>query len=859
VVGIVVVSHSEALAEGVIALAREMGGDELSLQAAGGMEEPGVLGTDAERVRAAIERAMSGDGVLVLMDLGSALISAEFALEMVGEGAGAVRLSEAPLVEGAVAAAVAARGGATLDEVAAEARGALAMKAAQLGAARRPPDELRPDELRPDEPRPDEPALPGVHAELLVRNAIGLHARPAARLIELVRGFDADVRVAKAGGGESVRATSLTNVVALGARCGDTLLVSASGPQARQAIDALRRLADNGFGDGLAPGAQSAPPPREGNGSANAHNGSGAAEVAHAAPVPATSAQTTPPQPGDVLTGVPASAGIALASARHLHGSRAFVPPSERDQDSPARERARLDEAIGIARAAIVRDRDVIAKRAGLAEAEIFDAHLALLEDEALLDPARQAIDAGAIAERAWHEAAESVAQRYRSLSEPVLRERATDVLDIGRRVIDAITGEGSARVSHAGIVIVGELTPADAAGLDPGLVEGIATAHGAATAHAAILARALGLPAVVGLGEAVLAIAEGTPLLLDGGAGTLTVEPPVELVREAQARRERAQQRRAAVRERTREPGATRDGTRVEVFANLGKADEAAGAVQLGAEGVGLLRTEFLFLGRAELPDEEEQIETLREIARALEGRPLVIRTLDAGADKPLAALPMPAEANPFLGVRGIRVGLERPELLETQFRAILRVAAEYPVKAMLPMVATVGEVLRAREVLERARAVTGMSATLELGIMVEVPAAALTASHLAPHVDFFSLGTNDLTQYTMAAERGNERLSSLLAGPQPAVLALVRATVRAAAKRRRWVGVCGELAGDPAAAVLLVGLGVTELSMAPALIAEVKAALRSVDLSEAQAIAVAALEAEDADAARALAARLL
>ena len=889
-VGIVVVSHSEALAEGVVALAREMGGDELSLQAAGGMDEPGVLGTDAERVRAAIERAMSDDGVLVLMDLGSALMSAEFALEMVGESAGPVRLSDAPLVEGAVAAAVAARGGATLDEVAAEARGALAMKSSQLGDdgpvpggavpdAAAPdgavpdgavPDGAVPDAAAPGRPAPAEAgpsrapgssaATPDVLAELPVRNAIGLHARPAARFIELVRSFDADVRVAKAGGGEPVRATSLTNVVALGARRGDTLVVSATGPQAREALDALRELADHGFGDGLAPdGVQSVAPPPARDRTANAPDGSVVADVADAAPTSATSAQIMPPQPADVLTGVPASAGIALAPARHLHGSRAFVAPPERECKSHARERALLDEAIGTARAAIGRDRDVIAKRAGRAEAEIFDAHLALLDDEALLDPAREAIDAGAIAERAWHDAAESVAQRYRSLSEPLLRERATDVLDVGRRVLDAITGEDSPGVNHAGIMIAGELTPADAAGLDPALVEGIATAHGAATAHAAILARALGLPAVVGLGEAVLAIAEGTPLLLDGDAGTLTVQPAAEVVREAQARRERAQERRAAARERTREPGVTRDGTRVEVFANLGNAGEAAGAVQLGAEGVGLLRTEFLFLGRAELPDEEEQIETLREIARALDGRPLVVRTLDAGADKPLAALPMPAEANPFLGVRGIRVGLERPELLETQFRAILRVAAEYPVKAMLPMVATAGEVLRAREVLERARAVTRLPAPLDLGIMVEVPAAALTASHLAPLVDFFSVGTNDLTQYTMAAERGNERLSSLLAGPQPAVLALVRATVQAAAEHGRWVGVCGELAGDPAAAVLLVGLGVTELSMAPALIPEVKAALRSVDLPEAQAIATAALDAEDADAARALAAGLL
>jgi phosphoenolpyruvate-protein phosphotransferase/dihydroxyacetone kinase phosphotransfer subunit len=863
-VGIVVVSHSEELAEGVVALAREMGGDELSLQTAGGMDEPGVLGTDAERVRAAIERAMSRDGVLVLMDLGSALMSAEFALEMLGESAGPVRLSEAPLVEGAVAAAVAARGGATLDEVAAEARGALAMKTSQLGTAvpapdggaaaadatdAPPPDGSPPDGSPPDG-SPADGSSPDAQAELPIRNQIGLHARPAARFIELAGRFDADIRVAKAGGGQPVRATSLTNVVALGARRGDTLLVSASGPQARQAIDALRQLADAGYGDGLATGDQPVPDERPARADAEPIP---LARPAHTAPPPA------PPQPGDVVTGIPASAGIALAGARHLHGSRAFAAPSQRAPDSPAIERERLNEAIVMARAAIVRDRDAIASRAGPVEAEIFDAHLMLLDDEALLDPAREGIQAGATAEHAWHDAAESVAQRYRAMSQPLLRERATDVLDVGRRVIGAITGGDSAGVTEAGIVIAGELTPSDAAGLDPALVEGIATAHGAATAHAAILARALGLPAVVGLGERLLAIGEGTPLLLDGDAGTLTVEPAAAVVSEARARRERAQQRRAAARERTLEPGVTRDGARVEVFANLGQTREAAGAVALGAEGVGLLRTEFLFLGRTQLPDEQEQIETIREIARALDGRPLVVRTLDAGADKPLAALPMATEANPFLGVRGIRLSLERPDLLETQFRAILRVAAEFPVKAMLPMVATVAEVLRARQILARARALTGVTAALELGIMVEVPAAALIASRLAPHVDFFSVGTNDLTQYTMAAERGNERLSSLLTGPQPAVLALVRRTVEAAAEHGRWVGVCGELAGDPVAALLLVGLGVTELSMAPVLIAEVKANLRSVDLADAQAVGRAALEAEDADAARALAAGLL
>jgi multiphosphoryl transfer protein len=828
VVGIVVVSHSDALAEGVVTLAREMGGEGLALIAAGGTDEPGVLGTDATRVMAAIEQAMSPDGVLVLMDLGSALMSTELAVDLLGETAGPVVLSEAPLVEGAVAAAASASGGASLDEVAAEARGALAMKTSQLGGA-------------DAAPAPDAEAAPPADAQavLEVRNAIGLHARPAARFVETVRRFDADVRVAKRPDGQPVKATSLTNVVALGARFGDTLSVTASGPEADDVLLALAQLADEGFGDGVA---ADAPPPRT--------------AAAPSTVTPAT--DLPPPAAGDVLTGVPASAGLAFGPAHHLHGATA--PPPDRAAEDPPRERERLNQGIAAARTAIERDRDTVAARAGKAEAAIFNAHLALLDDEAMLDPANQAIDAGATAERAWYDAAEQVAELYGALEEPLLQERAADVLDVGRRVVVALTGEPATATDTAGVVIAGELTPGDAAALDPALVTGIATAHGTATAHAAILARALGLPAVVGLGETILQIPDGTTVLIDGEAGTLQVDPPDDAKRDATERRERADQRRASARVRAHETGATRDGTRIEVFANLGSAGEAARAVELGAEGVGLLRTEFLFLDRAELPDEDEQAETLREIAVALDGRPLVVRTLDAGADKPLPALPMPPEANPFLGVRGIRLGLERPEVLVTQLRAILRVAAEgHPLKVMLPMVATLAEIEAARAALEQARADTGVDAPLEFGIMVEVPAAALTATRLAEHVDFFSLGTNDLTQYTMAAERGNERLAPLLTGPQPAVLRLVEETVRAAAAHGRWVGVCGELAGDPASALLFAGLGVTELSMAPALVPEAKAALRGVDLEQARAAAEAALATDSAAAARAFGARLL
>ena len=838
-VGLVIVSHSAELAAGVVELAREMGGGDVPIEAAGGLDD-GSVGTDAARVQAAIERATSADGVLVLMDLGSALMSAEMATELLG-GDDRVLLSEAPLVEGAVAAAAVARGGASLEEVAAEARGALAMKVSQLGG---------------EEPSVEDASTTGAVAEegevrLPVVNEIGLHARPAALVVELASRFDADLRLAKAGRPGRVSARSLTGLMTLGARLGDDLLASASGPQADDALAALEALAREGFGEGAAAGtvpAAAVPAPAAAQPAPPAADAS--ARPAAAAPAP--------PTPGTVLTGIAASAGVAVAPARHLEAGVA-APPA-RESEGAVAETDRLERGRADALVAIESDRDRLIARGAAAEAAIFSAHLALLDDEALLEPARAAIERGAPAERAWHDAAESAASTYRALEEPLLRERAADVEDVGRRVVAAIVGDGRPAASlEEGIVIAAELTPADAAALDSALARGIATARGTPTAHAAILARALGIPAVVGLGADVLAVPAGTPLLLDGDQGSVHVAPSEELVRSAEQRGERAAERRTAALARAGEPAVTRDGARIEVVANLDQPGDAAMAVELGAEGVGLLRTEFLFLEHPTLPSEREQAERLAQIAGALGGRSLIVRTLDVGADKPLPALPMEPEENPFLGLRGIRLSLDRPELLATQLRAILRVAAEHPLKVMFPMVATAAELRAALAILDEARAQTGVDAPLETGIMVEIPAAALLSERLARHVDFFSIGTNDLTQYTMAAERGNERVAPLLAGPHPSVLRLVRDTVEGAEAHGRWVGVCGELAGDPPAAVLFAGLGVRELSMAPRLVPEVKAALRSVTLADAREASERALAAERADEARRLAAALL
>jgi phosphoenolpyruvate-protein phosphotransferase len=358
--------------------------------------------------------------------------------------------------------------------------------------------------------------------------------------------------------------------------------------------------------------------------------------------------------------------------------------------------------------------------------------------------------------------------------------------------------------------------------------------ARGGATSHAAILARALGIPSVVGLGEAIMGVDDGAMLIVDGDAGTVQVAPSDEELAARRRDREEADARAAEARERARQPARLRDGETIEVAANVGSVAEARAAVELGADGVGLLRTEFLFLDRDEAPSEDEQRAVYAEIAEALQGRPVIIRTLDAGADKPLPFLKQPPEDNPFLGVRGIRLGLANPELLETQLRAIAAVAKEHPVKVMFPMVATLDEYRQARAML---------AADVEVGVMLEVPAVALQADAFAREVGFFSVGTNDLTQYTMAAERGNEALAPLLAGAQAPVLRLIRAAVEAADQHGRWVGVCGELAGDPEAAVILAGLGVRELSMAAGRIPAVKDALRAVSPDEARGAAEAAL----------------
>ncbi len=469
-------------------------------------------------------------------------------------------------------------------------------------------------------------------------------------------------------------------------------------------------------------------------------------------------------------------------------------------------------------------------------------------------------MEEGESAARAWADAVAAAVAAWEAVDDPYLRARAADLRSVGDQVLRLLLGlPARALARGAGIVVAADLAPADVVALDPAAIRGIACAFGGPASHAAILARSLGIPAVVAVGRALLGVRDGTLLALDGEAGTVTVAPPAAAVRAAEERRRRSGREEAAARARAHLPAVTRDGVPVHVAANVAGLADVAAAVAAGADGVGLLRTEFLFLGADHLPTEDEQERAYRAAAEALEGRPLVLRTLDVGADKPLPYLPREEERNPSLGLRGLRLGLRDPQLLADQLRAALRVAADHDVRVMFPMVATVDELRQAREALDAARdslAAEGVAVPdrIALGIMVEVPSAALLVEAFVPHVDFFSLGTNDLAQYTLAADRGNAEVAALADALHPAVLRLVERTAQAATEGGRGVAVCGEVAGDPLAIPLLLGLGVTELSMAPVRIAVAKEAVRATEVGRARRLAREALAADSAAEVRRL-----
>jgi phosphocarrier protein FPr len=664
-------------------------------------------------------------------------------------------------------------------------------------------------------------------APVVITADAGLHARPAATIAATVRRFESDVRLVKQG--REANARSVVSIMMLEVGHGDTVTVVARGADAGVAAHAVVQA--------LAAAA------------AAAHGGP-AAPVRTAAPARPTAGSEGP------LTGVPASPGVAVGRVFHLR--QADEVPEERAADS-SHERRALDAAIAGAHRQLEALQVRLTAEGDADRVAIFAAHQELLEDPALLDGATERIRQGATAAYAWRQAYAEQADRLVALRNELLAGRAADLRDVGRRVLHLLVGRDGtpAAIPAESIVVSEDLAPSDAATLDRTRVLGFCTTTGSATSHVAILARGLGVPAIAGMDPRVLELPAGTRVVLDGDAGTLHRDPTPAEEAEIAVRQAAAARARAAELAVAGEPAVTRDGHRVEIAANVGGVEEARRVPRVGAESVGLLRSEFLFLDRRTAPTEDEQTAAYEAVLREVgPERLVVIRALDVGGDKPLSYLPVAPEANPFLGERGIRLLLNRPDIFATQVRAILRASRAGRVALMFPMISTAGEWHAAREVVELQRLALGVPA-VPVGIMVETASAALLADRLAQEAEFFSIGTNDLTQYTLAMDRTNPRLAPQVDALHPAVLRLIERTVAGAHAHGRWVGVCGAAAGDPRAVPVLIGLGVDELSASVPLVPSVKAQVRALSIEECRATARLALEAADGAEVRALVAR--
>lgn len=663
------------------------------------------------------------------------------------------------------------------------------------------------------------------HRSVVLANAHGLHARPATHLVNLTKSFQGDIQVA-VDDGNFVSAKSLTRLLALGCKRGQTLrFIAEPETDAVEALDKIIQAVQEGLGEEVEP-------------------------IQSSDTQEAQSPQTVKSHPKTLSTntGIPASSGLAFGP---VHVIKPKVYQYEHMGLSVKAEKEKLDIALHAVKNNI---HQVIAKSEVAEIKQIFQAHLEMLDDPDLINGVYQKINLNLSAPAAWHEHIEAAAKEQAALPDRLLAERATDLRDIGDRVLAQLCGEVIIEEPNEPyILIMYDVGPSDVARLNKDRVAGILTAVGGASAHSAIVARALGIPAIVGAGDQVLEIEQKSSLLINGDTGTFVLNPNTQQIEQAKQERELQQKIREEAERHSQEPAITLDQHQIEVAANLGKVQATAHAVECGAEAIGLLRTELVFMAHSSAPSEATQEADYRVVLDALAGRPLVVRTLDVGGDKPLPYLPIAEEENPFLGLRGIRLTLRQPELLRQQLIALLKAADDRPLRIMFPMIGRVEEWRAAKAILDEVKA-AHPCANLQVGIMIEVPSAALLAPVLAQEVDFFSIGTNDLTQYTLAIDRGHPILSAEADGLHPSILQLIDHTVKAAHKHGKWVGICGELAADPKAVPILMGLGVDELSMSPNSIPLVKAQIRTLNYSQAQALAKRTLECESATAVRQL-----
>ena len=635
-----------------------------------------------------------------------------------------------------------------------------------------------------------------------ILNPVGLHARPIAVLANASKKYKSEVSLLHKNG--RANAKSVVSVIGLDVKKGDAVTLKAVGPDAVEALEELIPLVASGLEEDLTK-----------------------------VPEPAVKKTEAPKKKAASMdgsfSGAPASKGMAIGVAVQKAETLIAVDEKAGSKEDEARK---LDAAIDRAKEEL----EELAKTSA-----IFKAHLEIIEDPEIAVAAAGLIKKGKSAGYAWKEALKTQIDALKKLDNPMLAERAADLSDIQRRVLLVLSGkmhEKPALPDNA-ILIASDLTPSDTATLDRTKIVGLCTVFGGATSHVSILARSLGLPAVVGMDEGILDIPNGTEVFLDGTEGVLKKNPTdKEKQTAASSQKQELERQEAALKEKSK-PAVTKDGAKIEVVGNIGGVKDAEQVVDFGGEGVGLLRSEFLFLDKDTAPTEQEQADIYSKIAQTLgKDRSLIVRTLDVGGDKPLAYLSQPKEENPFLGVRGIRLTLKEEQLFRTQIRSVLKAAGLTKMRLMFPMVSVADEIVKARQIVEEERKKLD-APKIDIGIMVEVPSIAIMADVAAPMVDFFSIGTNDLTQYVLAADRGNPEIAANASAFDPGVLRMIASAVEGAKKHNKWVGVCGGLASEESAVALLIGLGVTELSVTANAIPSIKAKVRSLELSACRKLA--------------------
>lgn len=801
-VGIVIVSHSKMLAEGVKELADQMSQNKVAILTAGGLDDEfSPIGTDPFKIKDAVEKLTECDGILVLMDIGSAVMNAELALDLIDEDLkNKILLCEAPLVEGAIAAAAQAMTGADIKAIANEARNGLIGKQSLLTP------------INYNTPQDDmEQADFDKEIKITVPNQLGLHARPSVKLVELVNKFNLTA-VVSTNNKPFVDASSISQISTLGAKKDDILIFKVKGNQVKDLEIALNTFVKENFGDPI-----------------NTNT---------------TKIKKEPINkiiPSDELSGLGVSKGIAIGKAKLL--KNVLVEVKKEKVDDTLLEISKLRNSIAIVLNNYKEIQQKTLKLYGKDDAEIFDFHIFMLNDVKIIQQAEQIINSESVsAAYAWYTVYTSLEKKYLNMDDAYLKERASDVVELRTKVINEIQNNlnNDIILTEPAILIVDEIGPAQTLSLDTDKVLGIISMHGGETSHATILARSLGIPAITSVGKAINAIKENEVLAMNGSTGSIVLESeyPEEiksLILEKEKEDKLLKERFA----KAKLPAVSVDGVEFKILANVSSPKEAKLAFDNGAEGIGLYRTEFLFMNRDSAPSEEEQYTIYKQLCENMEGLPITIRTLDIGGDKQIPYLGISKENNPFLGLRGIRYCLQNIALFKTQLRALCRISADYQIKVMYPMVGVVEEVLSANKILrevqnELKNEQIPYNKNMQIGIMIEVPSVLFLIPQLAKEIDFLSIGTNDLTQYLLALDRENTNVSKYFSALHPSVLTAVQHIIKLANENNLDVSLCGELARNQKATKLLSGIGLRNFSMSSPAIPSIKEIVRNLNVEE-------------------------